>query len=138
MQAHFHGEPEAVPPPTPPEVLAADGRFQGGLWLLAEVDLSRIDRFLAEPVLAEAELPCITDGRLSALPMDPQRAATLRHDIDLAERVDAFVARFGRLQDMVGDMLLPGVLAGRTGGADHRQPGTRRAPGSGGFCGQLA
>ncbi len=68
-------------------------------------------RFLAETVVAEAALLRITDGRLFALPMDAQRAATLRDDIDLAERVDAFVARFGRLQDTVGDKLLPGVLA---------------------------
>jgi Asp-tRNA(Asn)/Glu-tRNA(Gln) amidotransferase A subunit family amidase len=34
----------------------------------------------------------------------------LRHDIDLAERVDAFVARFGRLQDTVADKLLPALL----------------------------
>jgi hypothetical protein len=67
-------------------------------------------RFLAETVLAEAELLRITDGRVFALPMDAQRAATLRHDVDLGERVDAFVARFGRLQDTVGDKLLPRVL----------------------------
>ena len=53
----------------------------------------------------------ITDGRLFASPMDAARAGTLRQDIDLAERVDAFVARFGRLQDTAGDKLLPGVLA---------------------------
>jgi hypothetical protein len=68
-------------------------------------------RFLAETVLAEAALLAITDGRLFAAPMDAQRAATLRHDIDLAERVDAFVARFGRLQDTVGDKLLPAILS---------------------------
>lgn len=54
--------------------------------------------FLAETVLAEAALLQITDGRLFAQTMDTQRASTLREDIDLAERVDAFVARFGRLQ----------------------------------------
>ena len=68
-------------------------------------------RFLAETVLAEAALLRITDGRLFASPMDAARAGTLRQDIDLAERVDAFVARFGRLQDTAGDKLLPGVLA---------------------------
>lgn len=68
-------------------------------------------RFLAETVLAEVDLLRTTDGRLFAMPMDPQRASTLRQDIDLAERVDAFVARFGRLQDTVGDKLLPAVLA---------------------------
>lgn len=67
-------------------------------------------RFLAETVLAEAALLRITDGRLFAAPMDALRAASLRHDIDLAERVDAFVARFGRLQDTLGDKLLPAVL----------------------------
>jgi len=67
--------------------------------------------FLAETVLAEAALLRITDSRVFAVPMDSERAGTLRHDIDLAERVDAFAARFGRLQDTVGDKLLPLVLA---------------------------
>ena len=66
--------------------------------------------FLAETVLAEAALLRITDGRLFAAPMDADRAASLRHDIDLAERVDAFVARFGRLQDTLGDKLVPALL----------------------------
>ena len=67
--------------------------------------------YLAETVLAEAALLRITDSRVFAVPMDSERAGTLRHDIDLAERVDAFAARFGRLQDTVGDKLLPLVLA---------------------------
>lgn len=67
--------------------------------------------FLAETVLAEAALLRITDGRVFTVPMDAERAGTLRHDIELAERVDAFVARFGRLQDTVGDKLLPAILA---------------------------
>ena len=67
--------------------------------------------FLAETVLAEAALLCITDGRLFAEPMTAERADSLKLDNDLAERVDAFVARFGCLQDTVGDKLLPAVLA---------------------------
>ena len=67
--------------------------------------------FLAETVLAEAALLRITDSRVFAVPMDPERAGTLRHDIDRVERVDAFAARFGRLQDTLGDKLLPLVLA---------------------------
>ena len=67
-------------------------------------------RFLADTVLAEAALLQITDGRLFAVPMDAARAASLRHDIDLAERVEAFAARLGRLQDTVAEKLLPGVL----------------------------
>ena len=68
-------------------------------------------KFLAETVLAEAALLRITDDRVFAVPMNAERAGTLRHDIELAERVDAFVARFGRLQDTMGDKLLPAILA---------------------------
>jgi len=42
--------------------------------------------------------------------MTADRVATLRTDIDLAERTDAFVARFGRLQDTLADKLLPVLL----------------------------
>jgi len=67
-------------------------------------------RFLAETVLAEAALLMSTDARLFSVPMTPERAESLRADQDLAERVDAFVARFGRLQDTLGDKLLPRLL----------------------------
>lgn len=39
-----------------------------------------------------------------------QRAQALRHNIEDSERTDAFVARFGRLQDTLGDKLLPELL----------------------------
>jgi hypothetical protein len=42
--------------------------------------------------------------------MTPERAPSLSADQDLAERVDAFVARFGRLPDTLGDKLLPRLL----------------------------
>jgi hypothetical protein len=67
-------------------------------------------RFLTDTVLAEAEHLQTTDGRLFVLPMTPERAASLRSDIDLSERTDAFVARFGRLQDTLADKLLPVLL----------------------------
>ncbi len=67
-------------------------------------------QFLAETVLAEAEHLQTTDGRLFAVAMTADRAASLRTDIDLAERTDAFVARFGRLQDTLADKLLPALL----------------------------
>ncbi len=38
-------------------------------------------------------------------------AKKIEIDPTLAERLDAFVARFGRLQDTVGDKLLPALLA---------------------------
>jgi len=51
-----------------------------------------------------------TDARLFSRPFTPQLAARLEEDDDLAERVDAFVSRFGRLQDTLGDKLLPRYL----------------------------
>ena len=63
VQAHFHGEPEAMPAPTPLEVLAADSRFEGGLWLLAEVDLGRID---TRPVRLNVSLPANLLQRIDA------------------------------------------------------------------------
>jgi hypothetical protein len=68
-------------------------------------------RFLAETVQLEVAHLRATDARLFAEPMTAERAGRLRTDIDLAERVDAFVARFGRLQDTVADKLLPALLA---------------------------
>ncbi|MCX7673028.1 MAG: hypothetical protein N2Z63_05440 [Thiobacillaceae bacterium] len=52
-----------------------------------------------------------TDARLFAEPFTPERAARLAEDDILAERVEAFVARFGRLQDTLGDKVLPAWLA---------------------------
>ena len=54
MQAHFYGEPDAVPPPTALEDLAADAQYSGGVWLLADVDLTRID---TKPVRLNVSLP---------------------------------------------------------------------------------
>lgn len=41
-----------------------------------------------------------TDQRLFVQPFTSERARLLESDADLAERVEAFVSRFGRLQDM--------------------------------------
>lgn len=60
-------------------------------------------------LLAAAHLRA-TDARLFTEPTAAQRTGKLRTGIDLAERVDAFVARFGRLQDTVADKLLPAIL----------------------------
>ena len=67
--------------------------------------------FLLETVTLEAEHLQATDGRLFAEPFTAERAATLRADALLAERLDAFAARFARLQDTAGDKLLPALLA---------------------------
>lgn len=67
-------------------------------------------RFLLETVALESEHLCTTDGRLFTVPFTADRAQTLRTDDDLSERLDAFVARFSRLQDTAGDKLLPALL----------------------------
>lgn len=66
--------------------------------------------FLIEIVELETQHLLDTDGRLFAQGFDPDRAARLRTNIDESERTDAFVARFGRLQDTVADKLLPEFL----------------------------
>jgi hypothetical protein len=52
-----------------------------------------------------------TDQRLFVIDFDAARARSLDSDADLAERVEAFVSRFGRLQDTLGDKLLPALLS---------------------------
>lgn len=66
--------------------------------------------FLLETVELETQHLLDTDGRLFAQGFDSDRAARLRTNIDESERTDAFVARFGRLQDTVADKLLPEFL----------------------------
>ncbi len=72
-------------------------------------DLSRLV-FLVETVTLEAQHLRQTDLRLFQRSFDAVRAADLRVNVDEAERTDAFVARFGRLQDTLADKLLPELL----------------------------
>ncbi len=51
-----------------------------------------------------------TDSRLFGDLFTLETAQKIELDPILAERLDAFVSRFGRLQDMVGDKLLPALL----------------------------
>lgn len=51
-----------------------------------------------------------TDKRLFEHPFTLEQARQLETDPDLAERVEAFAGRFSRLQDTIGDKLLPMVL----------------------------
>ena len=69
--------------------------------------------FLADVVLREAAYLAQTDARLFGVPFGLAEVARLPTDPDLAERVDAFVARFARfarLQDTLGASLLPHLL----------------------------
>lgn len=68
-------------------------------------------RFLARVIGKECRHLETTDLRLFATPFNPERAMSLADDADLAERVEAFVGRFGRLQDTLADKLLPALLA---------------------------
>lgn len=52
-----------------------------------------------------------TDRRLFASPFTQATASRFDTDPELAERVEAFVGRFSRLQDTLGDKLLPALLA---------------------------
>ena len=65
---------------------------------------------LAEVVLREATHLAQTDRRLFGPGFGLAEAADLQGNVDLAERVDAFVARLGRLQDTLGATLLPRLL----------------------------
>ncbi len=67
-------------------------------------------QFLTRVVRKECRYLTSTDERLFALPFTLDRAAQLETDPTLAERVEAFVGRFGRLQDTLGDKLLPLLL----------------------------
>ena len=68
-------------------------------------------QFLARVVRKECQHLATTDQRLFCGLFTPEHAARLDADHELAERVEAFVGRFGRLQDTVGDKLLPLLLA---------------------------
>lgn len=67
-------------------------------------------QFLARVVRKECKHLVATDQRLFGELFTLEKAITLEENIELAERVEAFVGRFGRLQDTVGDKLLPLLL----------------------------
>lgn len=66
--------------------------------------------FLARVTDKECQHLQATDGRLFGSLFTIEEAKKLEIDPILAERLDAFVSRFGRLQDTVGDKLLPALL----------------------------
>lgn len=67
-------------------------------------------QFLARVVSKECRHLISTDQRLFDTPFSIGRAEQLETDPELSERVEAFVGRFGRLQDTIGDKLLPTLL----------------------------
>jgi hypothetical protein len=70
---------------------------------------ARLD-FLARVTEKESRYLLDTDGRLFFNLFTLEEAKRIESDPVLAERLDAFVSRFGRLQDTVGDKFLPTLL----------------------------
>jgi hypothetical protein len=68
-------------------------------------------QFLARVAAKESKHLQSTDERLFSPGFTAATVSTLETDPDLAERVDAFVGRFSRLQDTLGDKLIPAYLS---------------------------
>lgn len=69
----------------------------------------RLD-FLLETVERDKRHLLLTTRRLFSEQIDADWVRSLEEHPDLAERLDAFVARFARLQDTVGDKLIPELM----------------------------
>ncbi|MBZ0224251.1 MAG: hypothetical protein K8F35_14645, partial [Dokdonella sp.] len=67
-------------------------------------------RFLLRVVQRERKQLQNTDRRVFDEPFTVARARQLDTDVELSERIEAFASRFSRLQDTVGDKLIPIVL----------------------------
>lgn len=77
-------------------------------------------QFLVRVTDKESQLLLDTDSRLFGARFSVDDAQRIQGDPILAERLDAFASRFARLQDTIGDKLLPvllNALAEQTGPA---------------------
>jgi hypothetical protein len=72
-------------------------------------DRSRLS-FLLDTVYREGRHLLLTCERLFVTRIDVDWVLALEQEVELAERLDAFVARFGRMQDTIGDKLVPELL----------------------------
>jgi len=77
--------------------------------MLDSAKLSRL-QFLSRVIIRETDHLLVTNRRVFNNLMTPERARRLAHDTADSEQVDAFVSRFGRLQDTLGNRLLPELL----------------------------
>ena len=66
--------------------------------------------FLLETVEKEGRHLLGTTARLFAEPIDAAWVQRLEQRPDVSERTDAFATRFGRMQDTLGDKLVPELL----------------------------
>lgn len=78
--------------------------------MILETKIALRLQFLVRVVRKECRHLATTDSRLFGNQFTLEDVERLEADPDLAERVEAFVGRFGRLQDTVGDKLLPQLL----------------------------
>lgn len=76
-------------------------------YLVEHVEAARIALDLAEREAAHLRY---TYDTLFSEPMDIAWVERLSERKDLAEKIDAFVGRFGRLQDQIGEKLLPAFV----------------------------
>jgi len=65
---------------------------------------------LLEVVQREGRALLATDARLFASTVDAAWVKQFEGEDELAERFEAFVSRFGRMQDTLGEKLLPSLL----------------------------
>ncbi|MCG5549089.1 hypothetical protein [Halorhodospira halochloris] len=65
---------------------------------------------MLETVYREGAHLLYTTGRLLREPVDVSWVESLKDDPERAERLDAFVARYGRMQDTIGDRLIPSLM----------------------------
>lgn len=75
-----------------------------------ESNLEKRLQYLVRVVRKECKHLSTTDQRLFGTEFSVKQVADLECDPDLAERVEAFGGRFGRLQDTIDDKLLPSLL----------------------------
>ncbi len=68
-------------------------------------------QFLSRVVARECAHLEKTTQRLFATPLTLERLQTIETDDEFSERVEAFASRFSRLQDTLGDKLLPQLLS---------------------------
>ena len=75
-----------------------------------DADLKARLEFLCRVVEKESHYLQETNARLFVEGLDVDALKRIAKDPLLTERLDAFVSRFGRLQDTIGDKFLPAVL----------------------------
>lgn len=80
---------------------------------MSQSPLLPVDRFLRtlEIVAKEGRHLAYSQDRLYGQPIDATWVRDLENNLELAERLEAFVSRFGRIQDTIADKLLPRWLS---------------------------